>query len=355
MEQHLAMKRIGLALALWLWPTLAFAQCTGVFAANTLCGNLTGSPQPPSMFSASGTIAGPATSTLNGLPLWANTLGTQLKDGAGLTVAGNYTWGGTQTYSAAQTFNGTATFNSAANFTSTFQIAGNQVTWPAAAGTVPFLGTNQTWTGNNTFNTGTVNMAGTFQIGGATVTLPLSAANGGKGVSSPTARSIPINQGASAETNTGTGTAGQVLYSGGASADPSWQTSAAVSLNPANPTSVSVTAMLGLGTTCTITPVLGGRLRMFIIGTAIASASSNTVLVLRTGTGTAPANGAAAVGTTRASTQATINTSTWFTPFTVAAIFSGNTPGVAVWFDLSMAPSTGTQSVANVTCMAEEF
>lgn len=111
------MKRLAIILAALLWSSTAFAQCTGVFAANTLCGNLSGSPAPPSMFTASGTIVGPGSSTLNGLPLWANTAGTQLKDGAGQTIAGNYTWGGTQTYSAVNTFNANATFNSTSTFT----------------------------------------------------------------------------------------------------------------------------------------------------------------------------------------------------------------------------------------------
>ena len=135
----------------------AWAQCTGVFPANTLCGNLSGSPAPPSAFSASGSLIGPGSSTLNGLPLWANTLGTQLKDGAGLTVAGAYTWGGAQTYSSTDTFNGTA------NFTSAFQISGNTMTFPGSAQTIPGLGTANTWTANNNFTGG-------LQISGVTVT-----------------------------------------------------------------------------------------------------------------------------------------------------------------------------------------
>lgn len=184
------MRKLLLALALFLVPIAAHAQCTGVFPAQTLCGNLTASPAPPSQFPASGTIVGPGSSTLNGLPLWANTAGTQLKDGAGLTVAGAYTWGGAQTYSALNTFNGGLTAASTANFTSTFQINGNTVTWPASTGTVPFLGSNQTFTGNNTFSTGTDNFTGTFQIGGTTLTLPVSSANGGVNPTQPTVQSF---------------------------------------------------------------------------------------------------------------------------------------------------------------------
>lgn len=233
MELDLAMKKLLLALGFSLWSFAAFAQCTGVFPAQTLCGNLSGSPQPPAAFSASGTIVGPASSTLNGLPVWANAVGTQLKDAviSGVAITGNYTWGGTQTYSAANTF------NAAANFTSTFQINGNAQTFPSVVATLAYLAGNQTytgnniWSGNNTYQTGVFNFTGTFQIGGTTVTLPVSSSNGGSGVSAPTAHTIPINEGASAQANTGAGVVGQHLGSNGPGVDPSFQSGGWVLLN----------------------------------------------------------------------------------------------------------------------------
>src|SRR5437879_291233 len=48
-----AMKRFLLALALLLAPSGAWAQCNGVFSANTLCGNNTGSPGIPGQFPTS--------------------------------------------------------------------------------------------------------------------------------------------------------------------------------------------------------------------------------------------------------------------------------------------------------------
>lgn len=89
------MKKLLLALVLFLFPSLAWAQCNGVFPANTLCGNLSGSPQPPAAFAASGTIAGPVSSTNGGLVTWANTLGTQVKDGNGTSIPGTYNFTGT--------------------------------------------------------------------------------------------------------------------------------------------------------------------------------------------------------------------------------------------------------------------
>lgn len=58
---------------------------------------------------------------------------------------------------------------------------------------------------------------------GYTFDVPIGAASGGTGVASPATHTIPINQGSSAQANTGTGTIGQALVSGGASADPAWK------------------------------------------------------------------------------------------------------------------------------------
>lgn len=81
------MKKLLLALALFLAPSLAFGQCNGQFPANTLCGNLTGSPAAPRAFSASGTVVGPGSSTIDDIATWANTGGTQLKD-SGVPISG---------------------------------------------------------------------------------------------------------------------------------------------------------------------------------------------------------------------------------------------------------------------------
>jgi hypothetical protein len=61
-------------------------------------------------------------------------------------------------------------------------------------------------------------------VGAGTISLtaPVTSALGGTGVVSPATHTIPINQGASAQVNTGTGTTGQALISQGASADPAF-------------------------------------------------------------------------------------------------------------------------------------
>ena len=67
--------------------------------------------------------------------------------------------------------------------------------------------------------------------GTVALTVPVVTANGGTGVVSPATHTIPINQGASAQANTGTGTTGQCVVSNGASADPSFKSGCRVLLN----------------------------------------------------------------------------------------------------------------------------
>ena len=149
MDKHLPL----IALAI-LWPSMAFGQCSGIFPPGTFCGNTTASPAPPLPVTLNITgVAGPGTSTANGLALWAGTAGATLKDGAGQSVAGNYNWLGV------------------VNFASVFQIGGNNMTFPASAQTLAALGVNQTWTGNNTIG-GTTNLTGTFQSNGNVMTFP---------------------------------------------------------------------------------------------------------------------------------------------------------------------------------------
>lgn len=78
------MKRLLLALALFVLPSLAMAQCNGIFAANTICGNPSASPATPKQVSPS-TFQGSAGGT-NG-QIQYNNSGTL----AGFTMAGDCT------------------------------------------------------------------------------------------------------------------------------------------------------------------------------------------------------------------------------------------------------------------------
>jgi hypothetical protein len=99
MELYLTMKKLCLtinvltaigcvALGAWLYqPIQAWAQCTGVFPNNTFCGNQSGSPAPPNVYTLSSTplptvtdlIALQASSTVN-FPhgVWRETFSTTL-------------------------------------------------------------------------------------------------------------------------------------------------------------------------------------------------------------------------------------------------------------------------------------
>ena len=63
---------------------------------------------------------------------------------------------------------------------------------------------------------------------------PVSSANGGSGNSSPTAHTIPINEGSGSQNNTGTGTTGQCVNSQGSGVDPVFISGCWVLLNTLN-------------------------------------------------------------------------------------------------------------------------
>lgn len=73
-----------------------------------------------------------------------------------------------------------------------------------------------------------VEASGDCASGDTTLSTPVSVANGGTGAASHTAHGVLVGEGTSAVTATSAGTAGQVLTSNGASADPTFQTTTAL-------------------------------------------------------------------------------------------------------------------------------
>ena len=125
---------------------------------------------------------------------------------------------------------------------------------------------------------------------------------------------------------------------------------------------IAVTAdtMLGLGlvTGFSITPVLTGRIAAVISGTLTSSTANAQVNVTgRHGTGTAPANGAGAVGALWAATQHyVIKTSADVHSFTVIGGNPGLAIGVPVWFDVSIAsPAGGISTIADAQSLLFEL
>jgi Pectate lyase superfamily protein len=129
------MKKLLIAGLLALFPSLAWGQCTGIFPANTLCGNLSGSPGPPAAFSASSSLTGPGSAAVNDLVLWANVGGTQLKDGTGQTIPGTYTWSGAATFNAAATFTSSLTATGLITLADLASLGANTVIGSVAGGT----------------------------------------------------------------------------------------------------------------------------------------------------------------------------------------------------------------------------
>lgn len=110
--------------------------------------------------------------------------------------------------------------------TQVWTISGGVPTWQAGSSAASIT------VGTTTVNTCGASTNILFNNGGTLGCEALvPAANGGTGVASPTAHSLLIAQGASAMTNTGTGTLGQALVSGGGSADPSYKSGVRVLLN----------------------------------------------------------------------------------------------------------------------------
>ncbi len=135
------------------------------------------------------------------------------------------------------------------------------------------------------------------------------------------------------------------------------------SAQPANQTGngTATFKMNGLGAAaapCTITPTATGRVLFFISGTEVNGTIADGVSIkLAFGTGTAPANAAAASGTIISATQ-TMTQAVAADP--VGFAIQGSTTGLAlataVWFDLQVADVTGgTASITSVTCTAHEM
>lgn len=74
------MKKLLLALALFLIPAAASAQCNGIFNSGTICGVAASeSPRPPHQITGS-SVTGPGTTVIGDIAIWADTHGSQLSD-----------------------------------------------------------------------------------------------------------------------------------------------------------------------------------------------------------------------------------------------------------------------------------
>lgn len=137
-------------------------------------------------------------------------------------------------------------------------------------------------------------------------------------------------------------------------------TNATLQASPSNPTGTgNVTGlMMGLGTTCKITPVYSGRVHLQFQGSMSNTTSLASVTVqVRYGTGTAPANASAITGTAIGSAvTGWVPTASGILPFGgIGGVITGLSAGTAYWFDVSVAVSSGTGTITAVSCSALEF
>jgi hypothetical protein len=123
---------------------------------------------------------------------------------------------------------------------------------------------------------------------------------------------------------------------------------------------VAADTMLGCGLIAgfSITPVNTGRIAAVISGTLTSSTNAAQVNISgRHGTGTAPANGAAASGQLWATTQHYFtSTAKDVNGFTVIGGNPSLALGVPVWFDISVAsPAGGVTTIADVQSLLFEL
>lgn len=134
---------------------------------------------------------------------------------------------------------------------------------------------------------------------------------------------------------------------------------AAVTSNPVDSAGTANTTATMMGLAGSITPLTTGRVTISITG-SISQATSGKVTQakIRTGTGTAPANGDAATGTARGNfATLTAAAAAQKVPFTCQTLATGLVLGTAVWIDLSVLVNSGasTGAVVDVNINAIEL
>jgi hypothetical protein len=187
-------------------------------------------------------------------------------------------------------------------------------------------------------------------------TIMLEGGNVGIGTTNPGAlltvgnNAFEVNASGNVTAGTWQGTPISKAYGG-------WTQGATLQATPSNPTgTTSATGvMMGLGSTCKITPTFSGRVHVQFYGQMTNSVGGSAYACTTTyyGSGSAPSNGAASTGTAVGTGPCAYTT----VPYVNGGIVTGLTLNAAYWFDQKVQSSTGssTASIAAVTCEAFEF
>ncbi|MDE2096644.1 MAG: hypothetical protein KGL39_05300 [Patescibacteria group bacterium] len=129
---------------------------------------------------------------------------------------------------------------------------------------------------------------------------------------------------------------------------------------PANPaaTTSSTLVMMGLGGVSTITPVTSGVVMVTICGdSSNATVNDGVKTQIVVGTGTAPVNGAAIVGTAISGVVTTSGgAASALVPVCQVGLGTNLTIGSAYWIDAALAVNGGgTAALSNLTIIAYEL
>jgi hypothetical protein len=147
---------------------------------------------------------------------------------------------------------------------------------------------------------------------------------------------------------TGVGTVAQSLSNATLQANPT----------PGGVSNAAGGIMMGMGTTCKITPVYSGRIKVEWFGSVSNTVGSASIgVTMRYGTGVAPIYTNGPVGTQIAASYGISAPNTNFAaPLANGGIVTGLTPGVAYWLDLTLSSGGGgVSTLSNVSCNAMEF
>jgi hypothetical protein len=129
---------------------------------------------------------------------------------------------------------------------------------------------------------------------------------------------------------------------------------------PANPTGTASSSpvMMGLGSSCAVTPNRSGKVILAISGNAANSSSGDGwAYQIRYGTGGAPANATALTGTAATTSAPDVPPTGIALPFSTQGVVTGLALGTPVWFDVALqrfGAGGGTASVTNLTCSSLE-
>ncbi len=192
--------------------------------------------------------------------------------------------------------------------------------------------------------------SGNYQIGGSQI--GFSNLAGTASLTTQVSGILPVANG-------GNGTASPAITAGnGISMSGSWPTQQ-VTASTGGATNTSVSTVTGttsgvgvmMGLAGTITPTKTGNIMIVVTGNI--SQSSSCFVTLRTGTGTAPTNGAALAGTALGPSTR-IDLTGGNMPFSNTGVLTGQTLNTARWIDLALVSSSGTCAIGNVDISAME-